>query len=537
MGGRARSATRVIALLAALVLLNASLTFANIWPTLGIWWSGGLSVELALLVLALYVARRRWPVDGRGTVMWLAIGWLMLIVARYVDVTTQSLFGRSPSLYWDLQFVPDVSAMFAVVASPWRTLAVIAGVLGAVALLYVVARWAMTRLVQATADPRASAVLVPGAVAVCLLGAAQATGVEIPSTLRVAAPASQVYAVQAGEILMETLGAGLQDLPPSPVMHSDFSRVRGADVLLIFVESYGVASWERPELADGLVPSRLRLDTDIRETGRAVSSALVESTTFGGESWLSHLSLLSGIEVRDERTTLRLMAETRNTLVKTFGNAGYRTVAVMPGLLTPWPEGDFYGYDEIYSHAELDYRGPPFGWWDLNDQFALARVDALEIAPLDRRPVFLVMPTITTHAPFTPVPPYQPDWVRLLGDQPYDMADVNRAWEDQPDWTNLAPSYVNSMAYAHAMIGGYLRHRADRDFVMVLVGDHQPPALVSGEGAAWSVPVHVISKRPALADRLLRHGFRDGLRPGDQVIARMDGLLPILLDAFGDAGE
>ena len=110
----------------------------------------------------------------------------------------------------------------------------------------------------------------------------------------------------------------------------------------------------------------------------------------------------------------RLMAEPRDTLVTVFGRQGYRTVAIMPGLLRGWPEGAFYGFETIYDHTRLDYKGPPFGWWDLNDQFALARADALEIAPRPRRPAFIFFPTITTHAPFTPAPPYQPDWVRVL---------------------------------------------------------------------------------------------------------------------------
>ncbi len=53
----------------------------------------------------------------------------------------------------------------------------------------------------------------------------------------------------------------------------------------------------------------------------------------------------------------------------------------MPGSSHPWPEGAFYRFDEIYDRARLDYRGPKFGWWFVPDQFTLARLDALEIAP------------------------------------------------------------------------------------------------------------------------------------------------------------
>ena len=83
-------------------------------------------------------------------------------------------------------------------------------------------------------------------------------------------------------------------------------------------------------------------------------------------------------------------------------------------------------------------------------------------------------------------------------------------------------------------VGGYLRLRADRDVVMILIGDHQPPGLVSGAGASWDVPVHVIASRRDVLDRLRDYGFREGLTPARPVVARMDTLLPMLLDAFGN---
>lgn len=56
------------------------------------------------------------------------------------------------------------------------------------------------------------------------------------------------------------------------------------------------------------------------------------------------------------------------------------------------------------------------------------------------------------------------------------------------------------MSYAYATLSGFLRGQADRDVVLILLGDHQPPAAVSGEGAPWSVPVHVIASRRAVLD-------------------------------------
>ncbi len=118
------------------------------------------------------------------------------------------------------------------------------------------------------------------------------------------------------------------DIGPPPSIRADLARVRGADVFLIFIESYGAVSYDRPEFAAELASSRARLDADIQATGRDVVSTFVESPTFGGNSWLAHVSLLSGVEVRDEDTNVQLMAQKRDTMVTAFAP---------PRLSNAWP--------------------------------------------------------------------------------------------------------------------------------------------------------------------------------------------------------
>jgi len=525
-----------VAVAAALLLLNLSLTFRNVWPTLAIRPTAELSPDLAIAVLAVLLLGRRAGRVSRRALRGAAVVWVLLIAGRYVDVTTRALYGRDVNPYWDLRHVPSVGAMFATVAEPWQTAGFVVGAIAAPLALYAVAGWCMGRLGRALAEPVGRRVLGTVAGLVMALFAAEQVGWRPVERLRFADPVASAYAREAYELAYEMSGAGLAALGPPPELRSDLSRVAGADVLVVFMESYGAVSWERPEFVEALAVSRAELAADIRETGREVVSARVESTTFAGESWLAHISLLSGTEVRDDRTNARLMAQDRDTLVTVFQRGGYRALAIVPGLLVAWPEGAFYGFDAIYDYERLDYHGPPFGWWSINDQYALALVDRLEMEPRDREPRFVFFSTISTHAPFTPAPPYQPDWGRVLSERPYDDDELYAAWSEQPDWLNLGPSYVQALRYAYSTAGGYLRLRADRDLVMILVGDHQPPSLVSGEGASWDVPVHVIAGRPALLERLRRHGFLAGLEPGSSTIARMDALLPLFLDAFGDPG-
>jgi len=539
-------AIRWLAVVFALLLLNTSLTFVNVWPTLSIRPALALSPEVAVAVLGLAALRARLAGRRRIVVLrWLGALWVVLVLGRYVDVTTRSLYGREINLYWDIRNIPDVGAMLAFVANPWALLAFVVGVLAVPLLIYFPARWAFARVLAAmqhAPQERRQGVpvdavrggLVGIGVATLLLGIAQRVDERVPSTIVVPEPSTAAYVRQAWKVASEIQRGGERRLPAVPEVHSDLSRVAGADVLLLFIESYGAVSWERPEFRTALAPRRADFNSAITDTGRRVVTAYVQSPTFGGKSWLAHISLLSGIDVLDEDTNAALMSEKRQTLVTEFGSRGYRTVAIMPGLQRGWPEGSFYGFNEIYGAERLAYRGPEFGWWDITDQFAIARMDELFIAPPQHSPVFVFMPSISSHTPFLPTPPYQPDWKRVLTARPYDEIVVERAWSERPDWTDLGPGYVKAMQYVYTTLSGYLRLRSDRDLVLIIIGDHQPPAAVSGEGATWNVPIHIVTGRDAVLERLIEDGFQEGLTPQRPVTTSMAGLMPLLLNAFGN---
>jgi hypothetical protein len=349
------------------------------------------------------------------------------------------------------------------------------------------------------------------------------------------APITQTYARQAAMVADVLLDRGATALGDGPALTSNLSAIGDADILLVFIESYGAVAYDRPEFTRALEDRRTRFEQQIKNSGFSVVSAFVESPTFGGSSWLAHISFLTGFEVKDEGANVRLMAQKRPTLVSTLSGHGYHTVAVMPGLQQDWPEGAFYGFDRIYNTEQLQYTGPSFGWWPVPDQFALAQLDHLELARKDRPPVFAFLPTTSTHTPFSPTPPYQPSWARMLTATPYDEADYQRAWAEPPDWLNLGPSYVHSIDYALASLGGFLGLPRNRDVVLILLGDHQPPAVVSGEGAPWDVPVHIISSRPLVLDALRAHGFHDGLRPPRARVMGMHELMPAVFSAFDAA--
>jgi len=70
--------------------------------------------------------------------------------------------------------------------------------------------------------------------------------------------------------------------------------------------------------------------------------------------------------------------------------------------------------------------------------------------------------------------------------------------------------------------------------VLVVLGDHQPASIVSGEGASRDVPVSIIAADPAVTARVADWGWRDGLRPGDGgPVLPMDAFRDRFLTAYG----
>jgi hypothetical protein len=524
-----------LGLAVALIVINAALTFHNRWPTPWISLRPELSPELAMLVLLLAVAARHWGPPTRRLVAVLAIFLTLLALGRYAEVTAPALYGRTINLFWDARHLPGVVAMLAEAAPAPLVLAGLLGLLLGLGTLYALLHWALVRVGTALARPASRRLLVPlasAALAVYLIGMASP---QLRWERAFSAPVTWTYARQAA-FLMDALGQGPRTLPPSPPMRSDLGRVQGAHVAIVFAESYGAATFDQPRLAEVLSASRAELGAALAETGRAAVSAFVHSSTFGGNSWLAHASLLSGVEVREGADYALLLTQRRETLVHRFARAGYRTLAVMPGLRKAWPEGAFYGFDAILDAHALDYRGPAMGWWRIPDQFSLIRLDRAELAETAGRPRFVVFPTIGSHMPFRPRAPLQPDWARLLGPEPFDAAPLAAALEAPRDLMDLGQPYAESLDYLFRILADWLRRRADLDLVLLVLGDHQPPAAVSGEAAGWEVPVHLIAGRATLLEAFVAEGFVPGLSPRRPALGNLPDLTEILLRAF-DSGR
>ncbi|QIG39579.1 hypothetical protein G5T42_08835 [Microbacterium sp. 4R-513] len=263
-------------------------------------------------------------------------------------------------------------------------------------------------------------------------------------------------------------------------------------------------------------------------------SAFLSSPTFGGVSWLAHSTLQSGLWVDSPQKYAQLTATQRFTLAHAFAEAGWRTVDVVPSNKEPWDVArTFYHYDAVLDSRNLDYHGPRFSYARVPDQFTLQQFRDRELAP-GHAPVMAEIDFVSSHTPWTPLPSLVP-WDEL-GDGSVFQAQADAGdppvvvWQDPERVRKL---YGESIEYSLGAVFSYLETYDSPDLVLVVLGDHQPARIVSGEDADHDVPVTVIAKDPAVMASIDSWGWEDGVHPSpDAPVWRMDAFRDRFFTAF-----
>lgn len=386
-------------------------------------------------------------------------------------------------------------------------------VVTAVALTWILA--ALTGTASAPSVARAGAITIARADAIAVLAA---TGQRTAQTI-----------ADRAEFERELATDDLRDaLPPDAL-----AALAGKDVVLAFVESYGrVALEERADMA-GIAEVLREGEAQLRAVGFDARSGFLTSPTFGGVSWLAHATLQSGFRVDAQPEYDHLLTTERLTLSRLFSDAGWRTVGVVPSNTEPWPAGQgFYGFDAVFDATSMGYAGPPFGYARVPDQFTWAFLHDRELAA--GGPVMAEVDLVSSHTPWTPLPELVP-WEEV-GDGSAFAGQLDGQPSSLEVWTDadrVRAHYARSIEYALGTVVSYLDTLAEPDLVLVLVGDHQPATVVSGDGAGRDVPVTVIAHDPAVIERIEGWGWDAGLHPSaDAPVWRMDEFRDRFVEAF-----
>ena len=557
---------QVLRLLAAVLVVNGLLLSAQwFFPAeVGAPWfalEAGFVVGLALLLPR---TRGSWLA---GLV--LAVSVVCMTVLAFSEAAARIILARPLNLYLDFPLAGSIIDLLVGTLGPLPTIGVVAVAalvlavtVGLVTILLTERAhpssaslaWTVEGAGRATGWPRrllAGGLMTPLAV---WLVASMGTVAQLPVlSLRLATPAVDIIRVQTTR-LRETLTERdrfEEDLAANPADYGGMTGLlRGLenrDVVLAFIESYGMSVVDDPRYAPVIVPRLEELDRRMADAGLSIASGTLVAPTQGGQSWFSHGSLLSGLWLDNQLRYDLMLGSGRETLIDDFRSAGYRTVALMPAITFAWPEGERFRYDEVFARSDISYEGPPLNWVTMPDQFSwsfLERNIRGGGAPaaserLDRRPVFVEVSLISSHAPWTPILPVLDDWESIGDGQVFSKwADAGERPEELwLDTERVREQFALSVGYAVSAMTAYAERYVDDSLLLIVLGDHQPAPLITGEDVSLEVPVHVISRDPKLIEPFLEWGFERGGLPSRAYPDRgMDSFRRWFVEAYSSAG-
>jgi hypothetical protein len=144
------------------------------------------------------------------------------------------------------------------------------------------------------------------------------------------------------------------------------------------------------------------------------------------------------------------------------------------------------------------------------------------------------MALISSHAPWTPVPtivPWQTVGDGTIFDEQATSGDAPEVvWQDTQ---RIKEQYRKSIEYAVADLVSYAVNYGDDNLVLLILGDHQPAPLVTGDLTNHDVPVHIIARDPAVMAAIAGWQWSDGLIPAANApVWRMDQLRNRFIEAF-----
>jgi phosphatidylglycerophosphate synthase len=535
---RARSGLAALCTLLALVVVWAALVAPD-QPS-GLNPAGFLRVPLeglVLVALALVMPSRARRVLAAAAGLVLAV----VVLLKALDIGFFTTFDRPFDPLGDSGYAGiGIETLRSAIGRTEANLVVAGIVVLAVALL-VLTTLAVLRLTHVAAANRRRSLRVIGALGVVwgvcwLSGAALEAHMPIASTSAAGLVLGEVRTVRAD---IRDQGVFAQQIRHDQFRYTPGNRLltalRGKDVLLVFVESYGRVTVQGSSFAPAVDALLSRSTRRLQAAGFSAQSAFVTSSTFGGVSWLAHATLQAGVSANSQRRYDQLVATDRLTLSDAFRRAGWRTVDDAPADDRTWPAGtSFYHYDRLYDRRDVGYRGPTFTYAPMPDQYLFSALQRLELAKAHRRPIFAEVDTVSSHMPWNRIPQMVP-WQDVGDGSVFSHTPMDH--ETGAFWSNptrVKAAYARSIEYSLNALTSFVTHYGKKNLVLVVVGDEQPLPIVSGQGASHDVPISVIAHDPAVLNRISGWGWDGGMLPRPQApVWPMSAFRDRFLTAFG----
>lgn len=502
---------------------------------------GSWAVPLELLLGATLVA---WTAPHWRRAMLVAVSALLawFVVFRVVDWAVWQLMGRPVTLAFDLPLLPS---LLEVARESLGPVAAALLLLGSFLPLLAVGAVAFVTLSAVASMPHARAW---SSIALLTGVAGVAAGANTPRHPRAELPVVSHHGLyQARAQLARATAARDAERRWAETRQRDaeldragvglLGALRDVEVWLVFFESYGRSVLEAEDLAPVVGPALARFERAVGHSGLLAASGWLDSPAIGGQSWLAHATLVSGFRTEDEAAHAVYRRHADADLAHLFARIGHRPVLVVPGMTRPYPEAlDRFGFAEVLTALDLGYAGPRFDWVTMPDQFALEAARR-RVAASDGPPAYVQVALVGSHAPFTPRPTLVDDW-SAIGDGTIYAQLPQHGEPAAVVWRSgeaIRAAYGEVVALTLDTLAGFVARLPESDVLVILVGDHEPAAIVTGDPAARTVPMHVLTRDPALLQPFLAWSFTSGVRPEPSAPVRdMAAFRAFLVQAFAE---
>jgi hypothetical protein len=169
------------------------------------------------------------------------------------------------------------------------------------------------------------------------------------------------------------------------------------------------------------------------------------------------------------------------------------------------------------------------------DQYVLQALQRRELARRHRPPLFAEVDFTSSHAPWTRIPRLV-SWDDVGDGSIFDRVPALKSDESvlfsNPD--RARARYADSIAYTMRTIFSFVRRYGDDNLVLIVLGDHQPATIITGQRPTHDVPISIIAHDPQVLRWIRGWDWQDGLRPNPQApVWPMDAFRDRFLTAFG----
>jgi hypothetical protein len=492
---------------------------------------------LIALAIVLPVTGRRFLAAVVGPVL------ALVIILKVLNIGFFMTFDRPFDPYQDLSYAGIGSETLRKSIGASSATLVVVGVVVLTVAVFALMTLAVFRLTRVASDHRRFSLRAVAALALVWM-ICWTFGTQFVSQTPVASMSAASLVVDKVNALRADIadhGVFAKEISHDPYRGTPASQLltglRGKDVVLAFVESYGKVAVQGSSFSPRIDYILNNGTKELRSAGFSARSGFLTSPTFGGISWLAHSTLHSGLWVDSQQRYDQLVDSNRFTLSDAFKRAGWRTVDDVPSNDRAWPQGkSFYHYDKLYDRNNVGYRGPPFAYASMPDQYVLSALQRRELAKSQRHPVFAEVDLVSSHAPWSRIPRLI-DWRQVGNGSIFNRIEAAHHTPADELWSDPAgvrTAYGQSIGYTLRSLVSFVHHYRDPNLVLVVLGDHQPWSIVSGLGPSHDVPISIIAHDPAVLHRVAGWDWTGGLRPSPDAPAwPMSAFRDRFLRAFG----